>query len=162
MDEERLSAETPSSRTAACALRPRTVPTNVSAPPCATTTSKAGRLHDQARVPAVVGLERRTSRGRRPPRRARPEDHLRRRGAAVARMAAIACSAATMPALMSTEPHPWTSPSATTPPNGVLAPGALAGATTSRRPFRHSRLGSAPGQRHARADQLGARAFSPG
>ena len=46
---------------------------------------------------------------------------------AVARTAAIACSAATTPAFMSTDPQPWTRPSATTPANGSCVQRRVAG-----------------------------------
>ena len=142
---------------AACALRPRTVPTKVSAPPCATTTSnpvgsvisaasKRSSASSAANVPRPPSSSdatpwSTTSAGAAP---------------AVARTAAIACSAATTPAFMSTDPQPWTRPSATTPANGSCAQRASPGATTSRWPLRHRRAAPRARQRHPRADELGA------
>ena len=48
----------PSRRIAACAARPRTVPSNVRLPAWAQTTAEAGRLRDQRGVEAVVALQR--------------------------------------------------------------------------------------------------------
>ena len=154
-------ADRPSSRTAACAARPRTSPEKVSAPAWAHTTSKpvgsgirqaskAESRSSAANVPCPPSSSEATAQST-TSQRADP------------RAAAMACSAATTAPFMSTDPRPCTKPSSIAPDQGPCRHGSEPGATTSTWPLRHSRGAPAgPGSVTVRPSSSERSASSPG
>src|SRR3954471_6414602 len=138
-------AEQPSSRSAACAARPRTTPLKVSAPAWAHTTvrplgsgssaaSNAASRSSAAKVP-------------RPPSSSEPtacSTTVGTSAAPAARSAASACRAAATPPFMSSAPRPYSRPSSTVPDQGPCRHGTVPGPTTSTCPLRHRRPDAAP------------------
>ena len=154
-------ADRPSSRTAACAPRPRTSPAKVSAPAWAHTTSKpvgsgirqaskAESRSSAAKVPC-------------PPSSSDATAWSTTSHRADSRAAAMACSAATTAPFMSTAPRPCTEPSSIAPDQGPWRHGSEPGATTSTWPLRHSRGAPAgPGSVTVRPRSSERSASSPG